>query len=71
MATPYTTKSGLKIGSAYVKYPRPSMDADAQLLQQALLTSDEEKASRAELRLSIGMTITLVVVVVLLAVGWL
>lgn len=72
MELPYTTRTGLKIGSAYQKRQRPDMDADAQRLQRALLTSDEEiKAERAEIRLSIVMTIALVVVVVLLAAGWL
>ena len=67
---PYTTKTGLKIGSAYQRYQRPSMDADAYRLQRALLTSDKELRELAsERRLAVGMTVALVVVVGLLAGG--
>jgi hypothetical protein len=68
---PYHTGK-VQIGLTYVPRQRPHHDRDACRLQEALLTSDDEiKAERAELRLSVGMAITLVVVVALLAGGWL
>ena len=35
--TPYTTRSGLQVGSLYTAPQRPFHDADALLLQRALL----------------------------------
>ena len=37
MSTPYTTRSGVKIGIAYVPPPQPIRSLDAVRLQSALL----------------------------------
>ena len=37
MPTPYTTRTGLQIGSLYTSAARPHHDADALRLQSALL----------------------------------
>lgn len=42
---PYTTKSGLQIGSLYTPTPRPTLDADALLLQRALIGKQDRKPS--------------------------
>lgn len=68
---PYTTKSGIRIGSAYQRYQRPSMDRDACRLQRALLTSDEEaREILTERRLTAAMAVMLAAVVTALAAGW-
>lgn len=42
---PYTTKSGLKIGSAYVTPVRSEMSDDALLLQRSFISTGWRRAS--------------------------
>ena len=72
MGTPYTTKSGLKIGSAYQKRQRPDMGSDAFRLQEALLSQDTGRREfLTDERMTAFMLALLAVVVALIAAGWL
>jgi hypothetical protein len=72
MEPPYTTRTGLKIGSAYQKRQRPDMDGDALRLQDALLSKDTGRRELlTEERMTYFMLAMLVVVVALIAAGWL
>jgi len=51
MRTPYTTSSGLRIGSMYQHTVRPDHDADAQALQTALLARHSHRSQNMFLRL--------------------
>jgi hypothetical protein len=72
MEPPYTTKTGLKIGSAYQQRQRPDMDSDARRIQEALLSQDTGRSEiLTEERMTAFMLAMLVVVVALIAAGWL
>jgi hypothetical protein len=72
MGTPYTTKTGLKIGAAYQELQRPEMDNDASLIQAALLRKDTERCEfLTEGRMTAFMLAMIVIVVSCIAVGWL
>jgi hypothetical protein len=72
METPYTTRTGLKIGSAYQKRQRPEMDGDASRLQEALLSQETGRSELlTEERMTTFMVTLLVIVVSLIAAGWL
>jgi hypothetical protein len=72
MGTPYTTKTGLRIGSAYQKRQRPEMDSDAFRLQEALLSQDTGRREMlTDERMTAFMLAMLVVVLALIAAGWL
>jgi hypothetical protein len=72
MGTPYTTKTGLKIGAAYQERKRPEMDGDARLIQAALLSKDTGRREfLTEERMTAFMLALLVVVVSCIAAGWL
>jgi hypothetical protein len=72
MGTPYTTRTGLKIGSAYQKRQRPDMDSDAFRLQEALLSQDTGRRELlTEERMTAFMVALLVVVIALITAGWL
>jgi hypothetical protein len=72
MEPPYTTKTGLKIGSAYQKRQRPDMDSDAISIQDALLSQDTGRSEiLTEDRMTVFMLAMLVVVLALIAAGWL
>jgi hypothetical protein len=70
MEPPYTTKTGLKIGSAYQRRQRPEIDGDASRLQEALLNKGRGRREiLTEERMTAIMLTMLVVVVALIAVG--
>jgi hypothetical protein len=70
MEPTYTTKTGLKIGSAYQRRQRPDMDSDAIRLQEALLIQGKGRREiLTEGRMTAFMLALLVVVVALIAVG--
>jgi hypothetical protein len=72
MEPPYTTPTGLKIGSAYQKRQRPEMDSDASRLQEALLSQDTGRREiLTEDRMTAIMIAMIVIVVVLVALEWL
>jgi hypothetical protein len=72
MGTPYTTKTGLKIGAAYQELQRPEMDGDASLIQAALLRKDTGRREfLTEGRMTAFMLAMIAVVVSCIAVGWL
>jgi hypothetical protein len=72
METHYTTKTGLRIGSAYHAQHRPEMDSDASIIQRALLSKDSGRREILnEDRMTAIMIAMIVIVVVLVAFGWL
>jgi hypothetical protein len=73
MGTPYKTKKGIKIGSAYYqKLQRYGIDSDASLLQDALLRKDTGRREfLTEGRMTAFMLAMIVVVVSCIAAGWL
>jgi hypothetical protein len=68
--TPYTTKTGLKIGSAYEKRQRHDMDSEDLLIQEALLNKDTYRREiLTDERMTVLMISMIVVVVGLIAFG--
>jgi hypothetical protein len=70
MEPPYTTRTGLKIGSAYQRRQRPEMDSDASRLQAALLNQGQGRREiLTEERMTAFMLALLAVVLALIALG--
>jgi hypothetical protein len=65
--TPYTTKSGLQIGSLYVTPRHVYHDSDALRVQSALLGSKRDK----DYPVLVACSIAIVALIGMAAVGWL
>ena len=63
MKTPYTTKTGIKIGSRYMEkgYVAPLDDRDMQLVQEALLATPNYIKSKKRYELTMAISVSVLV----------
>ena len=66
--TPYTTRSGLQVGSLYTPPQRPHHDADALRLQRALL-GHKPQTDWDGIGIVAGVLVVVVMAVIVYAIG--